>query len=114
MGCIAKALFNELILIAYTQNKKRVIEKGHSFGLDLVLVWWCFGVVLNCGDLVLESFWSWIGARLEPIWFWLGIGFGFPKARPFSNVTKWPFSYFVCSRVLTNFLQYIDGVFIKE
>ena len=97
------------------------LEKGHRFGLDLVLVWCCFGVVLvsiwrrfglgldlnwvifdmlhieskappnhkfhlNCGNLVLKSFWSWIGAGLESIWFWPGIGFGFAKARPFSNV----------------------------
>ena len=61
------------------------LEKGHRFGLDLVVVWCCFGVVLVS---ILSQFglgldlnwvillWSCFGAGLEPIWFWFGFGFG--------------------------------------
>ncbi len=66
------------------------------FGLNGVSYMLCFESIatpnhkfhLKCGDLALESVWSLISAGLEPTWYWLGIGFGFARACPFSIMPK--------------------------
>ena len=59
------------------------IEKGHSFGLALVLFWCCFGFALASSKGRIWSFWFWIvfGLVLEsnlvlaPIWIWTGMAY---------------------------------------